>query len=119
MNSEGIITFPSLHASLGILFAAALWRVRGIKWAALGLNALMLFATPAYGSHYFVDVIAGVVFAALCWIAAARLFGADQAATDDLVAGSRRSGSPFHRASVNDHRPRPVAGMIFSIVAVQ
>ena len=91
MNSEGIITFPSLHAALGILFAAALWRVRGIKWAALGLNTLMLLATPAYGGHYFVDVIAGVVFAALCWIAAARLFGADQAATDDLVTGSRRS----------------------------
>jgi membrane-associated phospholipid phosphatase len=91
MNSEGIITFPSLHAALGILFAAALWRVRGIKWAALVLNALMLVATPAYGSHYFVDVIAGVLLAALCWIAAARLFGADQAATNHLVADSRNS----------------------------
>lgn len=91
MNSEGIITFPSLHAALGILFAAALWRVRGIKWAALGLNALMLIATPAYGSHYFVDVIAGVVLAALCWIAAARLFGADQAATEDLMADTGSS----------------------------
>jgi membrane-associated phospholipid phosphatase len=89
MNSEGIITFPSLHAALGILFAAALWRVRVIKWAALILNALMLIATPAYGSHYFVDVIAGVALAALCWIAAARLFGADQAATDDVAAASR------------------------------
>ena len=89
MNSEGIITFPSLHAALGILFAAALWRIRGIKWAALVLNALMLVATPAYGSHYFVDVIAGVLLAALCWIAAARLFGADQAATDDVAAASR------------------------------
>jgi membrane-associated phospholipid phosphatase len=94
MNSEGIITFPSLHAALGILFAAALWRVRGIKWAALVLNALMLVATPAYGSHYFVDVIAGVLLAALCWIAAARLFGADQAAADDVAADSRdRAGT--------------------------
>ena len=89
MNSEGIITFPSLHAALGILFAAALWRIRGIKWAALVLNALMLVATPAYGSHYFVDVIAGVLLAVLCWIVAARLFGADQAATDDVAAASR------------------------------
>ena len=89
MNSEGIITFPSLHAALGILFAAALWRVRGIKWAALVLNTLMLVATPAYGSHYFVDVIAGVLLAALCWIAAARLFGADQAVADDVAADSR------------------------------
>lgn len=63
MNSEGIITFPSLHAALGILFAAALWRVRGIKSAALMPGALTLIATPAYGSHYFVDVIAGVAAA--------------------------------------------------------
>jgi membrane-associated phospholipid phosphatase len=89
MNSEGIITFPSLHAALGILFSAALWRVRGIKWAALVLNGLMLVSTPAYGSHYFVDVIAGVVLAALCWIAAARYFGADAPAIDDLTVSSR------------------------------
>ncbi len=63
MNSEGIITFPSLHAALGILFAAALWRVRGIKWAALVPDTLMLIATPAYGSHDFVGVIAGVALA--------------------------------------------------------
>ena len=89
MNSEGIITFPSLHAALGILFAAALWRVRGIKWAALVLNALMLVATPAYGSHYFVDVIAGVALAALCWIAAARFFGANVTAAGDLRIDSK------------------------------
>jgi PAP2 superfamily len=89
LNSEGIITFPSLHAALGILFATALWGVRGIKWAGLVLNGLLLISTPAYGSHYFVDVIAGVVLATLCWIAAARFFGADEPATDDLTAGSR------------------------------
>lgn len=61
MNSEGIVTYPSLHAALGIPFAAAaLWRVRGIKSAALMPGALMLIATAAHGSHYFVDVIAGV-----------------------------------------------------------
>jgi PAP2 superfamily len=84
MNSEGIITFPSLHAALGILFAAALWRVKGIKWAGLVLNGAMLIATPAYGSHYFVDVIAGILIAAVCWIAAAKFFGADLTAANDL-----------------------------------
>jgi hypothetical protein len=84
MNSEGIITFPSLHAALGILFAAALWRVKGIKWAGLALNAAMLVATPAYGSHYFVDVIAGILTAAVCWNAAAKFFGADPTAANDL-----------------------------------
>jgi membrane-associated phospholipid phosphatase len=89
MNSEGIITFPSLHAALGILFAAALWRIKGIKWAGLLINGLMLVSTPAYGSHYFVDVIAGVALAALCWIAAARFFGANVTAAGDLRIDSK------------------------------
>jgi len=88
MNSEGIITFPSLHAALGVLFAAALWRTRGIKWAALALNGLMLLATPAYGSHYVVDVIAGVLIAVLCWIAAARFFKAGVTSAGELSAHS-------------------------------
>lgn len=86
MNSEGIITFPSLHAALGILFAAALWRTKWIRWAALVLNGLMLLSTPAYGSHYFVDVIAGVLIAALCWVAAARFFKAGEIAADESAA---------------------------------
>jgi len=77
LNSEGIITFPSLHAALGILFATALWRVSVVRWIALGLNGAMLIATPAYGSHYVVDVIAGMLIAAACWVAVARLFAAN------------------------------------------
>jgi hypothetical protein len=73
LNSEGIITFPSLHAALGVLFPAALWRVAVVRWIALGLNSLLLMATPAYGSHYIVDVISGIVVAAACWIAVARM----------------------------------------------
>ena len=76
LNSEGIITFPSLHAALGVMFSAALWRVSGIRWIALVLNGLLLIATPAYGSHYVVDVIAGIAVAVTCWIAMARTFGA-------------------------------------------
>jgi hypothetical protein len=76
LHSEGIITFPSLHAALGILFPAALWRVKGVRWIALGLNGLMLIATPAYGGHYVVDVIAGIAIAAVCWIVVARMLGA-------------------------------------------
>ncbi len=39
----------------------------------MGLNGLMLMATPAYGSHYVVDVIAGTLIAMACWIVAARI----------------------------------------------
>jgi membrane-associated phospholipid phosphatase len=86
LNSEGIITFPSLHAALGILFATALWRVSVVRWIAVGLNALMLIATPAYGSHYVVDVIAGILIAAACWVAVVRLFAANADATPKQLA---------------------------------
>ncbi len=76
IRSEGIITFPSLHAALGVLFPVALWRVKGVRWFALGLNILLVIATPAYGSHYVVDVIAGILTAAVCWLAVARLLDA-------------------------------------------
>jgi hypothetical protein len=86
LRSEGIITFPSLHAALGVLFPAALWRVAGVRWIALGLNGWLLVATPAYGSHYVVDVIAGIVIAAVCWIAVARMFDAVSETQPDPVA---------------------------------
>ena len=43
------------------------WRsgtVKSVRWFALGLNILLVIATPAYGSHYVVDVIAGILIAA-------------------------------------------------------
>ena len=73
LRSEGIITFPSLHAALGVLFPAALWRVPVVRWIALVLNILLVISTPAYGSHYVVDVAAGILIAAACWFAAARV----------------------------------------------
>jgi membrane-associated phospholipid phosphatase len=47
-----------------------------VRWFALGLNILLVIATPAYGSHYVVDVIAGILIAAACWLAVARLLDA-------------------------------------------
>jgi membrane-associated phospholipid phosphatase len=69
-NSEGIITFPSLHAALGLIFIAALWPVPVLRWAGVAVNALMIVATPVDGGHYVVDVVAGIAIAAACWLAA-------------------------------------------------
>lgn len=71
-GSEGIISFPSLHAALGLLFMLAMWPVPYLRWVAVALNMLMIGATPVDGGHYFSDVIAGLVIAALCWMAAKR-----------------------------------------------
>jgi membrane-associated phospholipid phosphatase len=70
VGSEGIITFPSLHAALAVIVVVALWPVPILRWVFLALNVVMLIATPIDGSHYFIDVLAGVALAALCLIAA-------------------------------------------------
>jgi membrane-associated phospholipid phosphatase len=74
-GSEGIITFPSLHAALGLIFIFALWPVPVLRRIGVALNMLMIASTPIDGGHYFTDVLAGLVIAFLCWLAARRIAG--------------------------------------------
>lgn len=60
---EGIITFPSFHASVAILILYSM-RGLGAVTAVFGiLELLMLVATTTYGFHYFTDVVGGIVVA--------------------------------------------------------
>jgi hypothetical protein len=61
----GLITFPSFHAANAVLLAWALWHVSYLRYPGLILNGLMLLATPLHGSHFLVDVLAGVLNATL------------------------------------------------------
>src|SRR5437660_3557548 len=70
LTADGIITFPSFHAALGVIFMVALWPVPVLRWIGAVVNGLMVFATPVDGGHYFVDVLAGIVIAVLCLRAA-------------------------------------------------
>ncbi len=67
---EGIITFPSFHATLGALFLWAFWSLRWARLPALVVNGLLVASTPIDGGHYFVDVIAGLAIAVLAILAA-------------------------------------------------
>jgi membrane-associated phospholipid phosphatase len=56
---EGLISFPSLHAALAIIYV---YSVRGIRYLFLPLmvvNVLMFFSTTVIGGHHFVDLVAG------------------------------------------------------------
>ncbi|WP_354047340.1 phosphatase PAP2 family protein [Bradyrhizobium sp. LB12.1] len=77
-GAEGIISFPSLHAALGLLFLLALWPVRYFGWIAALLNVAMIAATPVDGSHYFCDVVAGLAIALLSWVAVQRALTAGE-----------------------------------------
>jgi hypothetical protein len=69
-GAEGVITFPSLHAALAVMMVVALWPIPIFRWIILALNIAMLAATPIDGSHYLIDLIAGVAVAAFSFVAA-------------------------------------------------
>ena len=61
---QGIISFPSFHAAMGLILAYSLRGMGMFSWLAAALNGLMIIATPAGGYHYLTDVVAGLVVAA-------------------------------------------------------
>ena len=69
-DTMGITTFPSFHACCAVLLT---WTARGWKVfpAFLAINALMVLSAMSEGSHYGVDVLAGLATAAIA-IAAVR-----------------------------------------------
>jgi hypothetical protein len=68
---EGLATFPSFHTCLAVII---LWCSRGTwpGWLAGSVVGLaIIVSTPAYGSHYGVDVLAGAAVTAglaLAWV---------------------------------------------------
>jgi membrane-associated phospholipid phosphatase len=64
-NYQGLVVFPSFHATLAVLCACAAWRLRILKIPLLALNLLIILSSPASGGHYFIDIIAGIILAAL------------------------------------------------------
>ncbi|MGO8921112.1 MAG: phosphatase PAP2 family protein [Stellaceae bacterium] len=70
---QGLISFPSFHTTLAVLFPyAARRRPVALLITAL-VNGAMIVAIPTEGSHYFVDVLAGAAVAVLAIAATARI----------------------------------------------
>lgn len=61
----GILTFPSFHATMAILFAWALWPIRRARGVAVIVNSLMWFSAVPIGGHYVIDILGGSVIAIL------------------------------------------------------
>jgi len=98
VGSEGIITFPSLHAALAVILMAAFWPVPVVRWVSAIINALMLASTPIDGSHYLIDVLAGVVIAIPCLVVARMLVMRMSAMPSD-AASSELAHTVTHIAS--------------------
>jgi hypothetical protein len=68
---QGIITFPSFHTTIAIIFIYV-HRPPSRSFVPVAiLNGLMLMGIPSEGHHYLVDMISGAAVAAVC-IAAVR-----------------------------------------------
>ena len=93
-NAQGLISFPSFHATLAALCAYAVRTVRGLAWPALVLNILITCTAPVIGGHYFVDIFGGLAVAAavlaLLRYARARL---DRAAAPPGYGLAEKAGS--------------------------
>jgi hypothetical protein len=63
LHYVGIVTFPSFHASMAVLLAAATRDYRRVFVVSALVNGLMLIATVPIGYHYLVDVFAGCAIA--------------------------------------------------------
>lgn len=59
-NMQGLVSLPSYHTALALIF------VRSMRWTRVGfvvacvLIGLMILSTPTEGGHYLVDMAAGV-----------------------------------------------------------
>lgn len=70
---RGLVCAPSFHAASATLFGATAWRAKPLRWPLITLNAAMLLATPVEGTHYFADLLAGMVVAIVALVAGAGL----------------------------------------------
>lgn len=62
---QGLVTFPSFHSALSVVLIYAAWPVLWLRRICLPLNILVLFSTPADGGHYLIDIIGGLILAAV------------------------------------------------------
>ncbi len=65
LENQGLVVLPSFHTVLAVLCAYAAWPLRIVKIPLLALNLLIILSCPAEGGHYFIDLIAGIIVAAL------------------------------------------------------
>jgi hypothetical protein len=81
-----------VHAALAVIVIAALWPIPALRFVAIAINLLMLLATPIDGSHYLVDVAAGVALALLSVLAARAI--AERACAHRALITSALAQSP-------------------------
>lgn len=89
---NAVVSFPSFHTVMALLFAQAWYRVRFVNLGMVALSGIIIVSTLPMGGHYFIDVIAGLIL----WWGWSRIVesalargGAPATASDSLLAKLR------------------------------
>jgi membrane-associated phospholipid phosphatase len=70
----GLISMPSFHAAGAVLFMFATWHIPVVRYVLTVLNVVLIGTALTSGSHYLVDVIAGVILGGVCLVLARQIF---------------------------------------------
>ncbi|MGA8044121.1 MAG: phosphatase PAP2 family protein [Terracidiphilus sp.] len=70
LSRSGFICFPSFHVFLAILAGVALSSIKPLRFPSILLACLIIISTMTTGWHYAVDVLGGMLLAALSILAA-------------------------------------------------
>ncbi|MGN6808815.1 MAG: phosphatase PAP2 family protein [Trinickia sp.] len=111
--AQGLVSMPSFHTEMAVIFAYALRRVPVVSVIGVVLNAAMIASTPSQGGHYLADVIGGLLLA-LALIGVARSMRrrrTPQLAAVVRASSSSRTGEPvacrFGFVSTNERSAHP------------
>jgi membrane-associated phospholipid phosphatase len=74
LSFDGLVTFPSYHATGAVLLAFGWLAVPILRWFFVPLNVAMLLSCVPIGSHYVIDVIAGSLLAPACYLLTDRYY---------------------------------------------
>lgn len=73
INPNAVAAFPSLHGAYPVLAFLFVWRAMGrLAWPVLAYAGLVWFSVVYLGDHYVVDLIGGLAYALLAYLAVTR-----------------------------------------------
>lgn len=70
----GLIAFPSFHCIAALLFIWGTWTIRWLRTPMMVVCLALIAATPIFGGHYVMDLVAGAVVMVASVMIAERLY---------------------------------------------
>jgi len=99
-HMTGIVSFPSYHAALTVILLWGLYPLARLRVPAAIWAGLTILATPLFGGHYAVDVLAGLLLAIVA-LSVARGLAAPVTDRDGMRRRGRRATEAVRTSGLN------------------